>query len=188
MDLDEIMLETEEGMEKAVTHLKAELRGVRTGRASTGLVDFIKVEAYGTMSDLRQLALISVPEPTMIIIKPFDPETTPSIVKAIQSSGLGLNPNPEGKQIRLVIPSLSGDRRRELVAVVKKKGEEAKISVRNARRDGNKKVEQAEKDKTLHISEDDVKGAKSDIQDLVKEYEKQIDELVDTKTNDVEQI
>ena len=167
MDLDDNLLETEEAMEKSVTHLKAELRGVRSGRASTALVDFIKVECYGSTAELRQLALISVPEPTMILIKPFDPDTIQTIAKAIQNSGLGLNPNIEGKQIRLSIPSLSADRRREMVAVVKKKGEDAKITVRNARRDGNKKVDQAEKDKSLHLSEDDVKGAKSDIQDLV---------------------
>ncbi len=188
MDLDDALLETEEAMEKSVAHLKAELRGVRSGRASTALVEFIKVECYGSMAELRQLALISVPEPTMIVIKPFAPETLQTIVKAIQSSGLGLNPNAEGKQIRLAIPALSGERRREMVSVVKKKGEDAKVTVRNARRDGNKKVDQAEKDKTLHLSEDDAKGAKNDIQDLVKNYEKQIEGSVAAKAKEIEGI
>src|SRR5690606_21916429 len=97
MDLDELQLEAEEAMDKAVEYLKGELRGVRTGRASTGLVEYIKVDVYGSQSDLRSLAIISVPEPTQLLIKPFDPSTVQDIVKAIEKSGLGLNPQSEGK-------------------------------------------------------------------------------------------
>ena len=171
MDIDEIQLECEEGMEKAVAYLREELRGMRTGRASTALVEFIKVECYGTESELRQLAMVSVPEPTQLLIKPFDPSTLQAIAKAIQDAGLGLNPQTEGKQVRVNVPVLSGDKRKTMVGVVKKKGEEQKIAIRNARRDANKHIDQAEKDKANHLSEDDVKGSKQEIQDTVKKYE-----------------
>src|SRR5690606_24964637 len=110
----------------------------RTGRASTGLVEFIKVDYYGSQTDLRQLAIISVTDATQIVIKPFDASSIHEIAKAIQASGLGLTPIVEAKQIRLSLPALSGDRRNQLVATVKQKGEEAKVSIRNARRDANK--------------------------------------------------
>lgn len=188
MDLDEILLQAEENMEKAVSYLKGELRGVRTGRATTGLVEFIKVDYYGASTDLRQLAMISVPEPTQLLIKPFDPSSTDAIVKAIQSSGLGLNPMSQDKAIRINVPSLTGERRQQLIGSVKQMGEQAKIAIRNVRRDANKHVDQAAKDKTLHLSEDAVKDAKDQTQDLVKEYEKQVDELVDAKTKEVSEI
>ena len=188
MDIDTILLETEEGMEKAVNFLKSELRGVRTGRASTSLVEFVKVECYGAETDLRSVALISVSDATSIVIKPFDPGTLQSIVKGIQSSGLGLNPVSEGKQVRISIPPLSGDRRNQLIGSVKKMGEDAKVTVRNARRDGNKHVDAAEKDKTLHYSEDDIKKAKEEVQELLKKYEGIIDDLVAQKTKEVQEI
>ena len=188
IDLDEVLLECEDHMEKGIAYLKDELRGIRTGRASTAMVDFIKVEAYGTESDLRQLALVSVPEPTQLLIKPFDPSTTQAIVKGIQAAGLGLNPMTEGKQIRVSVPALSGDRRRDLIASVKQLGEKQKIVIRNARREANKHVDAAEKDKTLHISEDAAKGAKHDVQELVKNYEKQADDIIATKTKEIETI
>jgi ribosome recycling factor len=136
MDLDEALLECEEHMEKSVDYLRDELRGVRTGRASPALVEYVKVDYYGSATDLRQLANISVPEPTQLLIKPFDASVLSEIVKAIQQSGLGLNPMTEAKQIRLVMPPLSTDRRKQLAGSVKKMGEQAKIAVRNARRDG----------------------------------------------------
>ncbi len=188
IDLDEVLLECEEHMEKGVAYLKEELRGIRTGRASTGMVDFIKVEAYGTESELRQLALVSVPEPTQLLIKPFDPSTTQAIVKALQSSGLGLNPMTEGKQIRVTVPALSGERRRDLITSIKQMAEKQKVVIRNARRDANKHVDQAEKDKSLHISEDAAKAAKDDVQDLVKKYESQVDDILAAKTKEIEEI
>ncbi len=188
MDLDDILLEAEEQMEKAVTYLKHELRGIRTGRASPALVEFIKVDYYGSSTDLRQLALISVPEVSQIIIKPFDQGSTQTIVKAIQSSGLGLNPMTEGKQIRLSVPALSGDRRNQLIGSVKQMAEQAKVAVRNARRDANKHIDQAGKDKANPVSEDAVESAKEDVQELLKKYEKQVDEAIEAKVKEIETI
>lgn len=188
MDLDEALLTAEEAMEKAVTYLKNELRGVRTGRASTGLVEFIKIEYYGSPTDLRELAMISLADATQIVVKPYDATAMQEIVKGIQAAGLGLNPMSEGKQIRIAVPALSGERRQQLVGSIKQMGEQAKITIRNARRDGNKHVDQAGKDKEQHLSEDQVKEAKDEIQDLVKNYEKQADELIDAKTREVQEV
>ena len=188
MDLDEAQLTAEEGMEKAIEYLKNELRGVRTGRATPGLVEFVKVDYYDSPTDLRQLAMISVSGVSQLVIKPFDVSSTQLIVKAIQAAGLGLNPMTEGKIIRINIPQLSGERRTQLISSVRQMGEQAKVTIRNARRDGNKHVDQAAKDKTLHISEDDVKGVKDEIQELVKTYEKQVEELVQTKTTEVQEL
>ncbi|MEM1444687.1 MAG: ribosome recycling factor [Planctomycetota bacterium] len=188
MDLDTIQMEAEEAMEKGVDYLKKELGGIRTGRATPGLVEFVKVEAYGAESDLRSLAMVTVPEPTQLLIKPFDPTTVGDIVKGIEKAGLGLNPMKDGKTIRLNIPPLSGDRRKQLIASVKSMGEDAKITIRNARRDANKHVDAAEKDKSLHLSEDDIKGAKDDVQDLVKQYESQVETLVAEKTAQIEEV
>ncbi len=188
MDLDEALLTAEEAMEKGVEYLRHELRGVRTGRASTGLVEFIKIEYYGSMTDLRQLASITIPEPTQLLIKPFDAGSVQAIIKGIQAAGLGLNPMGEGKQIRLNLPALSGDRRQQLVGSVKQMGEQAKITIRNARRDGNKHIDQAGKDKSLGVSEDMVEQAKTEVQDLVKKYETLVDELINAKIKEVQEI
>lgn len=188
MDLDTILLEAEEAMDKAVDYLRGELKGIRTGRASPGLVEFVKVEAYGGESDVRSLAAVTVPEPTQIVIKPFDPSVVKDIAKGIEKAGLGLNPNVDGKIIRLNIPPLSGDRRKELVASVKHMGEQAKITVRNARRDANKHIDQAEKDKAAHVSEDDAKGAKTEVDDLTKKHEAAIDSAIDAKSEEVMQV
>lgn len=188
MDIDEILLECEDAMEKAVHYLREELRGIRTGRASTALVDYVKVDCYGSEAELRQLALVSVPEPTQLLIKPFDPGTTQSIVKGLQAAGLGLNPQTEGKQIRISVPPLSGERRREFINNVKNMGEKQKVAVRNARRDANKHIDQLEKDKSAHISEDSAKDAKNEVQELLKKYEAKIDELVESKTKEIQEI
>lgn len=188
MDLDESLLTCEEAMDKAVDYLKHELRGVRTGRASTALVEFVKVDYYGTQTELRQLARITVPEPTQILIKPFDASSAKEIGKAIESAGLGLNPVVEAKQIRLNLPALSGERRTQLVSSVKHMGEQAKVTIRNARRDANKHVDQAAKDKTLHLSEDNADDAKDDVQKLLKKYEAQVDDLIAAKTKEVQEV
>ncbi len=185
MDLDEIQLTCEEAMEKALEYFKNEIRGLRTGRASTGLVEFIKVDYYGSMTDLRSMALITTPEATQILIRPFDATSVQAITKAIQSAGLGLNPMSEGKQVRVNIPSLSGERRTQLVGTLKQMAEATRVSIRNARRDANKHLDAAEKDKSLSISEDDAKKAKEAIQDLVKKYEGTVDTLVETKTKEI---
>ena len=188
MDLDTILMEAEEAMEKAVDYLRSEMKGIRTGRASTGLVEFVKVEVYGAETDLRSVALISTPEPSQILIKPFDPSTTNAIAKAIEKAGLGLNPIADGKQIRLNIPPLSGDRRKQMIASVKSMGEQAKVSVRNARRDANKAVDQAGKDKSQGLSEDQVAAAKDDVTELTKTYESKVDTLVSDKTTEIETV
>jgi len=188
MDLDEIQLTAEEAMEKAVEYLKSELRGVRTGRASTALVEYVKIDYYGSQTDLRQLAMITVPEPTQILIKPFDATTVALITKSIQTAGLGLNPVAEGKQIRLNLPAPSGDRRQQLIGSVKQMGEQSKVAIRNARRDANKHADQAGKDKTLHLSEDAIESVKEEIQGLLKKYEKQADHSIESKIKEVKEL
>lgn len=188
MDLDTALLEAEESMEKTVDYLKNELRGVRTGRASTALVEFIKVDYYGSPTDLRQLAIISVQEATSIVIKPFDASSIGEIGKAIQAAGLGLNPVTEAKQIRINLPSLSGERRNQLIGSVKKMGEDSKVALRNARRDGNKGIDAAAKDKANPLSEDEVEKAKEDLQDALKRYEAQIDALIAAKTKEIQEV
>lgn len=179
MSSDEILLDVEERMEKAVDVLKASLAGVRTGRASTGLVDTLRVEAYGSPTPIKQLASIGVPEPQQILIRPFDPGTLKDIEKAIQASGLGLNPMSDGRVIRLNVPPLSTEVRRKLVARVKELTEEAKVAIRNVRRDGNKAAEQAEKDKKL--TEDDNERVQEEIQELTKAYEAKANDLAKAK-------
>ncbi len=186
MSADDILLETEERMEGAVTHLAGELSGLRSGRASPALVDKLQVEAYGTATPLSQLAQIGCPEPRMIMIKPFDPSITKDIEKAILASDLGLNPNSDGKVLRLNLPPLSEERRKQLAKVVKDNGEKANIAVRNVRRDANKSADAAKSDKAL--TEDECERVKKDIQDLTKKYEGKIKELVDKKTDDLMEV
>ncbi|MBI1370787.1 MAG: ribosome recycling factor [Planctomycetes bacterium] len=185
MDLDEVLLDCEDKMEKAVDYLAGELKGIRTGRASPALVEFVKVDYYGSMTDLRQLAQVSVPEPTQLLIKPYDAGAIQEIAKALQASGLGLNPNVEGKQIRLNLPPLSGERRQQLVGSVKQMAEQAKIAIRNVRRDANKQIDTLEKDKTQHIAEDQAKDAKDQVQELTKKFEGKIDEATESKRKEI---
>jgi ribosome recycling factor len=188
MDIDEILLEAEDAMDKALEYLTSELQGVRTGRASTGLVEFVKVEAYGAVTDLRSVASVSVPEPTQLMVKPFDPSTVKDIAKGIEKAGLGLNPQVDGKVIRLNIPPLSGERRQQLIGSVKQMGEQAKITIRNARRDANKHIDQAAKDKSAGVSEDEASGAKDQVQDLTKQYEAKVDQAVTRKSDEIQKV
>jgi len=185
MDLDTVLLECEEKMEKAVEHLSNELRGFRTGRATPALVEYVKVDYYGSMTDLRQLATISVPEPTQLLIKPHDPSSVDAIVKAVQGAGLGLNPSREGKTVRINMPPLSGDRRRELAGAVKQTAEHAKIAIRNIRRDANKHIDQLSKDKDAGVTEDDAKSAKDEVQNLIKKYEGQVESATKAKQDEI---
>jgi ribosome recycling factor len=185
-DPDTILLTTEESMEKALEYLKHEMRGIRTGRASPAMIEYVKVDYYGASTDLKSLALISVPEPTQLLIKPFDAGSIQEIKKAIEAAGLGLNPMPEGKQIRINVPALSGDRRQQLIAKVKKLGEEAKIVLRNARRDGNKHADGLKAGG--HTAEDEVERLHEEIQGLLKKYETEIDKAIEGKTKEITQI
>jgi ribosome recycling factor len=183
MDADEILLDAEERMEKAVSVFQGQLQGLRTGRATPGLVDSIRVDYYGSPTPLKQLANISVPEPQQIVIRPFDAGVVSDIVKAIQSSDAGLAPNSDGRLIRLNVPSLSTERRREMASRVSKFAEEARVAIRNIRRDANKHADQAEKDKTM--TEDDRETAKSSIQDLTKKYEGRVNDLAAGKEKEI---
>jgi len=174
-------------MVKAVDYLKQELRGVRTGRASPALVEHVKIEisSYGRTMELREVASIGVPDPGTLLIKPYDPSTLKDIERGLQSANLGLTPQGDGKSVRLPIPPLSGERRQQLIQQVKKLGEAQKIVVRNARRDANKAIDAAEKEKT--VSEDESKESKDRIQKQTKKFEDQIDEVVKAKTAEIEQ-
>lgn len=188
-DPDTILLETEEAMEKAASYLKNELRGIRTGRASTAMVEFVKVDYYGTPTDLKSLAVLSVPEPTQIIIKPFDAGSTGDIKKAIEAAGLGLNPISEGgKQLRISVPPLSGERRQQLVGQVRRYGEEQKVALRNVRRDANKHADALKNQPGKHFPEDEIETLKNEIQELLKKYEGEIDARVEEKIKEISEI
>lgn len=183
MSADDILLDVEERMEKAIGVLKRSLAGIRTGRANPGLVDSLKVEVYGSPCPIKQVAAVGAPEPNQIIVRPYDPGTIKDIEKAIQASDLGLNPQNDGRVIRLIVPAISGEVRRKMVGRIRELLEEAKVAVRNIRRDGNKTADQAEKDKTL--SEDQRDDVKEEIQNLTKQYESQAADLAKAREKEV---
>jgi len=183
MSTDEILFDVDERMEKAANVLKTNLAGIRTGRANPGLVDSLRVEVYGSPTPMKQIASIGVPEPNQIVIRPFDPNTIGDIEKSLIASDLGFNPQNDGRLIRITIPALSTEVRRKMVSRIKELSEEAKISIRNIRRDGNKAADQGEKDNEL--TEDDQDHAKDEIQKLTKKYEDIINQAVATREQDV---
>jgi ribosome recycling factor len=183
MTSDEILFDAEERMEKAVTVLKDELRGLRTGRATPALVDSIRVEAYGSPTPLKQLAQINTPDPQSIVIRPYDQSILKDIEKAIRSSDLGMSPNNDGKMIRLQVPPMSGEQRQKMVTRVKKAAEEAKVACRNIRRDSNKHFDVAEKNKEM--TEDDRDKGKEEVQDLLKKFEDAIAQMADKKSKEI---
>jgi ribosome recycling factor len=183
MTSDEILLDGEERMEKAVSVFRDELRGLRTGRATPALVDSIRVEYYGSPTPLKQLAQISTPDPSQILIRPFDQGCLKDIEKAIRSSDLGMAPNSDGKMIRLTVPPMSGEQRQKMVARIKKSAEEAKVALRNIRRDANKHIDTAEKAKEM--TEDERDKAKEEVQKLLKDYEDKVGDVADKKTKEV---
>src|SRR5436305_495843 len=183
MTSDEILLDTEERMEKAVSVFRDELRGLRTGRATPALVDSMRVEYYGSPTPLKQLAQITTPDPEQIVIRPFDQGCLKEVEKAIRSSDLGMAPNNDGKMIRLTVPPMSGEQRQKMVARIKKSGEEAKVAIRNIRRDANKHYDQAEKAKEM--TEDERDQGKEEVQTLLKKFEDRIAELADKKSKEV---
>jgi len=183
---DDILLEAEDKMSKGVEHLRQQYRTVRTGRASAGLVEHLRVDYYGSPTELRQLATITVPDPLMIVIKPYDPGSIGDISKGIQASDLGITPMVEGKVIRLAIPPLSEERRKQIVHQIKEMSEETKVSLRNIRRDAIKQVDADEKAKTL--SEDEATKARDDATDLVHEHEKAVDEALRHKSAEIMEV
>ncbi|USN98491.1 MAG: ribosome recycling factor [Phycisphaeraceae bacterium] len=185
---EKILAETEDAMKKALDYLQHELRGIRTGRASTALVEYVKVDYYGSPTDLKSLAAISVPEPHQILVKPFDNTALHAMKQGIESAGLGLNPQVEDKALRITIPLLDQNRRKQLVSQVKKHGEEQKVVLRNTRRDGNKHADGLSKQEGTHFSEDEINTLKTEIQDLLKKYEGEIDGMVKKKSDEVMEV
>lgn len=175
-------------MSKVIEYLKDELRGVRTGRATPGLVEHVRIDvaSYGSTMELRELASITAPEPATLVVKPFDPTTIKDIEKGIQTSNLGITPSSDGKMIRLPIPPLSGERRKQLTSQVKSMGEEQKIALRNVRRDVIKKIDTDKKAST--ITEDEAESAKDAVQKLIKKNEQEIDNLVGAKGKEIDEI
>jgi ribosome recycling factor len=183
MPVDDILLDAEERMEKALQVFTDNLRGIRTGTASAGLVESVKVDYYGSSTPLKQLAQIAVPDPTMIVIKPYDPAALGDMEKAVQTSDIGINPQNDGKVLRLNVPPLSEERRQQLATRIKSMGEEARVAIRNIRRDANRHFDREQKDSI--ITEDDCRRGKDDIQDLTKQYEEQVSTTLDKKTADI---
>jgi ribosome recycling factor len=177
--IDETLLDAEEKMEKAVSVAKEELGTVRTGRANPAMFSRIVVDYYGSPTPLNQLAGISIPEARMAVVKPYDVSQLNAIERAIRDSDLGVNPSNDGTIIRVVIPQLSEERRREMVKVAKSKGEDAKISIRNVRRKANEELHRISKEG--EAGEDDVVRAEKELQHLTDKYVAQVDELVKHK-------
>ena len=179
MDSEMIMLDLNENMDKAIESLEKRFATVRAGRANPSSLDGIMVEYYGSMTPLKQLATISVPEARQLLIKPFDKGCLKDIEKAILASNLGYNPGNDGETIRIVIPELTEERRRELVKQVKALAEEAKVAIRNIRRDALEEIDK------LEVSEDEQKGLEKDVQDTVNEYNKKVEAKLKEKEQEL---
>ena len=179
MDTDELLLDVTDKMDKTIENLEKRFATVRAGRANPSSLDGVMVEYYGVMTPLKQLATVSVPEARQLLIKPFDKGALTNIEKAILTSNLGYNPANDGETIRIVIPELTEERRRELAKQVKAISEDAKVSIRNIRHDG------LEDTKKLELPEDEEKGIEKEIQDLVNEYNKKIESLLKEKEEEL---
>ena len=180
MEHENVLKEAQERMDKALEVLQSQYHGMRTGRANPGLVEDVRADYYGSLTPLKQIAAISAPEPNLLVVKPFDPGSLGEIQKAIQKADIGIQPASDGKVIRLVIPPLSEDRRKQLVSHAKQLAEEARISIRNIRRDSNRKAEQLKKDSV--ISEDDLENLKKEVQKVTDAMVKQVDKSFDEKS------
>ena len=182
-DLKGLNLEVKKRMDGTLEHVRRELAGLRSGRASVALLDPVQVEAYGTMMPLNQVASLSVPEPTIIVAQPFDPSLTAAIEKGIQKSNLGLNPASDGKVIRIPIPALTEERRKELSRLAHKYAEEGRNAVRQVRRDANERLKKLLKDHK--ISEDDERRGLEDVQKITDQHVTLIDDLQKKKDQDL---
>lgn len=181
-----VLMEASERMEKAVEALRVDLLSIRTGRASPALVERLKVDYYDSLTPLNQLATISVPEPRLIVIRPWDPNAMSNIEKAILKSDLGLTPINDGRLIRLNVPPLTEERRQELAKIVNRRVEEGRVAIRNIRRDTLEDLRKLEKDKL--ISEDEFYKAKDDLQEITDEYIEKIDTLGQQKQDEIMEI
>ena len=181
--INELFIDVKERMNKAVEHFRHEVSTIRTGRASTTILDGLKVDYYGTQSPLNNIAHVTVPEGQLIVIQPFDPSSLESIEKSIISSDLGITPNNDGNVIRLNIPSLTEERRKELVKVVNKIIEDGRVAVRNIRRDANDSLKKSEKDNDL--SEDNLKRAIENVQEMTDEHINILNEIQTAKEKEI---
>lgn len=184
--LDDIQREAKNNMDKAIDALKKQLASIRTGRASTALLDGVRVDYYGSKTPLNQVASITVADPRLLVIKPWERNMLKEIEKAIVEANLGLSPSNDGEVVRVPIPALSEERRRDYVKQAKTRGEEAKVAIRNARRDANEMLREAMKDG--EISEDDEKRGLKAVQDLTDAYVKKVDELLAHKEAEIMEV
>jgi len=184
--INEIINETEEKMRKAIEYLVKDYATMRAGRANPAMVEKVTVNYYGSPTPLNQVANITVPEARLLVIQPWDKTLIPEIEKAIMKSDLGVNPTNDGNVIRIAIPALTEERRKDLVKVVKKRAEEAKVAVRNIRRDGNDELKSKEKDKS--ISEDESKKGMDTMQKNTDKYIKEIDKILQAKEKDIMEV
>ena len=186
MVLEELFQKTEDHMKKTLELLVQELSGIRTGKASPALLDSLRVNCYGSMMPVKQIASVAVPDPRLITIQPWDRALVPEIERAIRTSELGLNPQNDGGIIRLPIPPLTEERRKDLVKVVKRIGEDSKVAVRNVRRDANEKIKKLEKEHEL--SEDVMRNKQDAIQKLTDQFVHKVDEAVAAKEKEILEI
>ena len=184
--IDEIFLEFEEELEKATAHLKSEYLTIRAGRANPALLDKVMVDYYGSPTPLKNLSNISVPDPRTLMITPFDPKSISEIVKAINVANIGINPSNDGKCVRLVIPQVTEERRKELTKTVKKMGEDSKVAVRNLRREANDELKKLEKNH--EITEDELKKALDDVQKATDKTTKEIDDIIAAKDKEIMEV
>lgn len=184
--IDEVLSEARTAMDKAVKSLKKDMTKIRTGRASVSLLDDVKVEYYGVLTPLSQVATLAVPEARLMTVQPWEKNLIPEIEKAIFKADLGMTPSSDGVLIRLPVPALTEERRREMVKIIKRMSEESKISVRNSRRDANETLKMLEKEK--EITEDDLKRSEKDVQQLTDKYVSAIDSIVEKKEQEVMEI
>lgn len=177
---DQIVRETRERMKKAVAHFEDEVRGLRSGRATPALVENVRVEAYGSPMPLKQLASIAVPEPRSLVIKPYDTSLIKEIERALLKADLGASPQSDGKVVRIQLPEMSEEQRKKLAQRIKEMAEQAKVALRNIRREENKRADESEE-----LTDDDVVRVKEEIQKILKEHEKRIEEIAAAKTKEI---
>lgn len=181
--IEETLLEAEEKMERAVEHAREDLGTIRTGRANPGMFSKIVIDYYGSPTPLTQMASVAIPEPRMVIIKPYDQSQLSAMEKAIRESDLGVNPSNEGNQLRIVLPPMTEERRREMIKVARHKGEEAKVAIRNVRRRAKEELDRFVKDG--EVGEDEGRRAEKELDDLTQRYVARIDDLMKHKETEL---
>ena len=184
--IEETLFEAEEKMEGSIEHAKEEFAAIRTGRASSAMFGKIMVDYYGASTPLTQLASIAVPEPRMVIIKPYDTSQTDALERAIRDSDLGVNPNNEGNQLRLLLPQMTEERRREMIKVARQKGEDSKVAVRNVRRKAKEELDRLVRDG--EVGEDEGRRAEKELDELTQRHVKTVDDLVAHKESELLEI